>query len=161
MLRRAFQIVKIRGTRNDPDPADLPTSLPLLMIDDLSREKIDRLGELGIDSAQILSQQNPFLLLPRLPYDLGLLVDWIAQAQLYVLAKDKGLKALRAIQVRHIFDLEIRLSDPACQAAICAAMGAAPSAATAIALELASDSAFLRLREVRDALRVSLQPARP
>jgi hypothetical protein len=51
------------------------------MLDDLTKEKVDRLNELGIDSAQVLACQNPFIIWPKLPYDLGLIVDWIAAAQ--------------------------------------------------------------------------------
>ena len=60
MTRKAFQAMKIWGSRADPDDKVRPTSLPLLMIDDLTREKIDRLNELEIDSAEVLAQQNPF-----------------------------------------------------------------------------------------------------
>ena len=99
MTRKAFQAVKVWGSRADPDEKSRPKSLPLLMIDDLTREKIDRLNELEIDSSEVLALQNPFRLLPRVPYDLSLLVDWIAQAQLYVLVKDDVLQKLRAIYV--------------------------------------------------------------
>ena len=83
LLRSAFRALKVWGAREDPAPGASPPSMPLLAVDDLTREKIDRLGELGIDSAHFLAKQNPFLLLPRVPYDLAVLVDWIAQAQLY------------------------------------------------------------------------------
>src|SRR6202040_3629935 len=99
ITRRAFQALKIWGSRDDPSSESRPTSLPLLTIDDLTRQKIDRLNRRGIDSAQMLARQNPFLLLPRLPYDLGLIVDWIGQAQLYVLVRDKTLMALREVLV--------------------------------------------------------------
>src|SRR6516165_2799307 len=39
MTRKAFQAMKIWGSRADPDDKVRPTSLPLLMIDDLTREK--------------------------------------------------------------------------------------------------------------------------
>jgi hypothetical protein len=65
------------------------------MIEGMSRDKIDRLSELGIDSAQYLACQNPFVLWPRLPYDLLLLIDWIGQAQLYRWAKEVRLRKMR------------------------------------------------------------------
>jgi hypothetical protein len=152
MSRRAFQAMKIWGTRDDPDPSSRPTALPLLMIDDLSRDKIDRLSELGIDSAQVLARQNPFLLLPRLPYDLGLIVDWIGQAQLYILVKDDKLAALRKIYVRDVFDLHARLRCDAACPPICGALGIAVPEAPSLARQLEQDPAFARLREVRVAL---------
>jgi hypothetical protein len=125
-------------------------------IDDLTREKIDRLNELGIDSAQMLAKQNPFLLLPRLPFDLGLLVDWIAQAQLYVLVKEAALAELRKKYVRDIFDLYIRLQNDGSRAAICTSMKIEDADGKVLAVQLEQDASFVRLRETRDALRASI-----
>nr|WP_298689576.1 hypothetical protein [uncultured Dongia sp.] len=154
MSRKAFQYFKIWGSRSEPDGKNLPRSLPLLMIDDLTREKIDRLNELGIDSAQILARQNPFVLLPRLPYDLGLIVDWIAQAQLYVLVKDKALESLRTVCVRNILDLAIRLgNDDAARKEICGLLVISDSAGIVLLQQLREDPLFLRLHELAAALR--------
>lgn len=154
LTRRAFQAVKTWGTRDDPEPPPKrPTSLPLLMIDDLTREKIDRLNELGIDSAQMLARQNPFILLPRLPFDLGLLIDWIAQAQLYVLVKEDGLSKLRAVFVRDIFDLYIRLKNEISRAALCATLGISEPVGQVLIEQLEKDASFIRLKEIREALR--------
>lgn len=152
VTRRAFQAVKIWGSRGDPASATRPPSLPLLMIDDLSRDKIDRLSELGIDNAQVLARQNPLLLLPRLPYDLGLLVDWIGQAQLYVLVKDKALEKLRAIYIRDVFDLRIRLASETARPAVCKALGIEEGEAASLEEQLDRDPTFQRLAEVRQAL---------
>jgi hypothetical protein len=153
MSRKAFQYFKVWGSRTDPDGPDLPRSLPLLMIDDLTREKIDRLNELGIDSAQVLGRQNPFMLLPRVPYDLGLIVDWISQAQLYALVKDEALKKLRDACIRNILDLSIRLNDAGAQAETCQVLGLSPAAGKALAQQLQEDPSFLRLRELSNALK--------
>jgi len=152
MSRRAFQAMKVWGSRDDPPPATHPTALPLLMIDDLSRDKIDRLSELGIDNAQVLARQNPFLLLPRLPYDLGLIVDWIGQAQLYLLVKEEKLKALHAIFIRDVFDLHIWLQCDGARPSVCTALGVDDGEASALKLQLDLDPSFARLREVRNQL---------
>jgi hypothetical protein len=152
ITRRAFQALKIWGSRDDPAPESRPTSLPLLTIDDLSREKIDRLNELGIDSAQVLARQNPFLLLPRLPYDLGLIVDWIGQAQLYALVRDKPLMALREVLVRDTFDLHIRLQNESARTEMARTLGISDAAALTLISQLEQDHSFTRLREVRAAL---------
>lgn len=151
MSRRAFQAFKVWGVRDDPGGTK-PASLPLLMIDDLSRDKIDRLTELGIDSAQVLARQNPFLLWPRLPYELTLIVDWIGQAQLYALVRYDSLAAVRARYVRDNFDLEDRLGDPATRPAICQALGIEAGEAEAMLHHLASDPSHIRLKQVRAAL---------
>lgn len=152
VIRRAFQAIKIWGSRDDPAAGTRPPSLPLLMIDDLTRDKVDRLGELGIDSAQVLARQNPFLLLPRLPYDLGLIVDWIGQAQLYVLVREQALNALRQVYVRDVFDLHVRLlSKPPCPK-VCAALDLSAEEAAALGQQLDQDPSYARLLEVRTAL---------
>jgi hypothetical protein len=122
------------------------------MIDDLTREKIDRLNELGIDSAQMLARQNPFILLPRLPYDLGLLVDWIGQAQLYELVKDENLRKLRASCVRDIFDFHVRLADDKAQGEVCKTLDLPTAAGHALLKQLNEDPSFLRLQQVRHAI---------
>jgi hypothetical protein len=153
MTRKAFQAMKIWGSRADPDDKVRPTSLPLLMIDDLTRDKIDRLNELEIDSAEVLAQQNPFRLLPRVPYDLGLILDWIAQAQLYALVRDDVLQKLRAIYIRNVFDLDIRLKDHQARQQLCEALGLAETAVKGILQQLECDTSYLRLREVKEAMR--------
>jgi hypothetical protein len=153
MTRKAFQALKIWASREEPPEDTRPQSMPLLMIDDLTREKIDRLGELEIDSAEVLAYQNPFLLLPRLPYDLGLLVDWISQAQLYVLVRETGLQQLRKLHVRTVFDLYIRLMDDQARADVCKALDCPETAGHALLQQLDQDISFLRLREVKDAMR--------
>ena len=152
MARKAFQAVKIWESRDDPSADYRPTSLPLLMIDDLTKEKVDRLNELGIDSAQCLACQNPFLLWPRLPFDLGLITDWIAQGQLYALVRDEKLAKLRQIFVADIFDLYTRLKDPQAAPAICTLIGFDPGQVTALCQQIEDDQSFRRLREVRDAM---------
>lgn len=158
MFRKAFQIIKTWGVREEPSKDVQPVSLPLLMIDDLSRDKIDRLSELEIDSAQTLARQNPFQILPRLPYDLGLIVDWIAQAQLYVLARDIGLKKLREIYVRDVFDLHIRLEDEQARTELCKALSFPEAAGKALLQQLSLDASYLRLREVKEAMKPVPQP---
>ena len=155
MIRKAFQAMKIWGSRAEPEEKTRPNSLSLLMIDDLTREKIDRLNELEIDSAAVLAQQNPFRLLPRMPYDLSLLVDWIAQAQLYVLVKDDSLQKLRNIYIRHVFDLHIRLNEEQTRRNVCTALGLSEGDAKGILQQLDSDASYLRLQEVEDAMKTS------
>jgi hypothetical protein len=109
LARKAYETIEIYGLRSDPTQASRPASMPLLMLDDFSRAKIDRLGELDIDNAHTLAYQNPFVIWSRLPYELNLIVDWIAQAQHYMLVREDGLAKLRAICVNNIFQFYCRL----------------------------------------------------
>jgi hypothetical protein len=149
---RVLAQLKIFGTREDPAAENQPNALPLLMIDELKQAQIDRLSELGIQSAQDLAKSNPFLLEPRVPFELLQITAWIAQAQLYVLVRDKGLAALRGLAVPDILALHARLRDPVARGPVCAAIGLSEAAADALIRQLECDPAFVQLREVRDAL---------
>jgi hypothetical protein len=152
MVRRATSAVKVTGSQSDPDENVLPTSLSLLMIEGLSREKIDRLSELGIDNAQVLACQNPFMIWPRLPYSISLIVDWIAQAQLYRFAKEEGTKALRLKGIRTAADLYAALQDEKAAGEIATAAGLFPAALQTYTRVLDADPTFGNLQEVRATL---------
>jgi hypothetical protein len=158
LSRKAFQAIKVWGSRSDPADDVMPSALPLLMIDDLTREKIDRLNEIGIDNAQVLARQNPFLMLPRLPYELSLIVDWISQAQLYALVRDARLKALRGVYVRNIIDLYIRLKNETGNKPVCEALGMDVADAPALVQQLDADPYFMQLKELGDALHPARRP---
>jgi hypothetical protein len=158
LSRKAFQIIKIWGSRSDPEHGVMPSALPLLMIDDLTREKIDRLNEIGIDNAQVLARQNPFLMLPRLPFELSLIVDWISQAQLYALVRDERLRSLRGLCIRNIIDLYMRLKNEAASKPVCEALGMDVSTAPALIEQLEADAYFMQLKELNDSLHPPHRP---
>ncbi len=161
IVGKALELIKQSGTSRVPDRSTVPTEMPLLMIEGLSKGKIDRLNELSIDSAQVLGCQNPFSIWPRLPYDLGLVVDWIAQAMLYALVKETILKNLREKLVTDIFDFYERLLDKETRPQICAVIGIDANSACGLIHQLENDQSFLALLEVRTALQPSAKPARP
>jgi hypothetical protein len=148
----AFGKLNISGDKDDPSRESMPTNLNLLMIDGLANEKIDRLAELEISDAQVLSWQNPFLLWVRLPYDLGLIVDWIAQAQLYVCLREEGFRKARALQIGDIHKFVSVLSDPKAAPDLCAEMGLKPSYVAPLLASLDQNPSFVRLREVVQAM---------
>ena len=88
-----------------------------------------------------------------MPYDLGLILDWIAQAQLYALVRDDVLQKLRAIYIRNVFDLGIRLKEDQARQQLRDALGLADAAAKAVLQQLECDTSYLRLREVKEAMR--------
>jgi hypothetical protein len=100
----------------------------------------------------VLARQNPFLMLPRLPYELSLIVDWISQAQLYVLVRDQRLQSLRGLCIRHIVDLYVRLKNEAANQPVCEALGMDVSAAPALVQQLEADPYFMQLKELSDAM---------
>ena len=155
MARKVYRLIKIYGSKPDPVEQNQAAGMPLLMLDDLSQDKVDRFSELGIDNAQMLACQNPFVIWPRLPYDLGLLIDWMAQAQLYVLVREQGLKSAREKCIFDIFDLYLRLGDAQARKEVCNALQISEETAPVIVSQLDEDQSYTRLKQVRDALRVS------
>jgi hypothetical protein len=148
----AFGKLNISGDKDDPSRSSMPTNLNLLMIDGLANEKIDRLAELEISDAQVLSCQNPFLLWVRLPYDLGLIVDWIAQAQLYVCLREDGFRKARSLQIGDIHKFVSVLSDSNAAPDLCAELGLKTSYVAPLLASLNDNPCFVRLREVVQAM---------
>jgi hypothetical protein len=77
--------------------------LPLTMIEGISTFDRIRLSEVGVEDAQNLAEANLIDLLLKTPFAPGMLIDWIAQAKLYVYFKDNVL-ALRRAGIRNAFD---------------------------------------------------------
>jgi hypothetical protein len=144
----AFGKLNISGDKDDPKRESMPTNLNLLMIDGLANEKIDRLAELEISDAQGLCCQNPFMLWVRLPYDLGLIVDWIAQAQLYVCLREEGFRKARSLQIGDIHKFVSVLSDSKAAPDLCEELGLKPSYVAPLLASLNDNPCFVRLREV-------------
>jgi alpha-beta hydrolase superfamily lysophospholipase len=78
--------------------------LPLGMIEGIDVYDRARLDELGIQDAQNLASANLIELVVRTSFNPIQLIDWIAQAKLYVAFKD-DIRALRKSQVRTMFDM--------------------------------------------------------
>jgi hypothetical protein len=74
-------------------------------IDGISDVQIERLQEVGIDSAFALAVCDPIRTFVRLPYRLPQIIDWIDQALLILHFGGDGTTALRKIGVRSILGL--------------------------------------------------------
>ena len=148
----AFGKLNIWGDKSDPTKESRPTNLNLLMIDGLDNEKIDRLAQLEISDAQVLSWQNPFMLWLRLPYELGLIVDWIAQAQLYVCLREEKFTKARSLQIGDIHKFVSVLSDPNAATDLCQELGLKDSYVKPLLASLNDNPSFARLREVAEAM---------
>jgi hypothetical protein len=77
--------------------------LSLDMIEGMNLFNKVRLSEVGIDNAQNLAEANLEELILKTPFTPGLLLDWIAQAKLYVIFKDR-ISGLRKAGVRTVLD---------------------------------------------------------
>jgi hypothetical protein len=148
----AFGKLNISGDKDDPGRDNMPSNLNLLMIDGLANEKIDRLLELGISDAQVLSCQNPLILWVRLPYDLALIVDWIAQAQLYVCLREEGFRKARTQQIGDIHRFVSVLSNSAAASDLCGELGLKPTYVAPLLASFNESPYFVRLREVKEAM---------
>lgn len=101
---QALQYVKSYTKIFNGRRADRADDLPLEMIEGISMFHKSRLNEVGIDNAQNLSEANLIELLVRTPFKAPLLIDWIAQAKLYVACKS-DISKLRDVGVRTVLDL--------------------------------------------------------
>ena len=63
-----------------------------------------RLAEIGIDNAQNLALANFTETVLKTPFNPRMILDWIAQAKLYIIVKD-GIVELRKVGIRSVFGL--------------------------------------------------------
>ncbi len=64
-----------------------------------------RLAEVGIDNAQNLAEANLEELILKTPFNPRLLLDWIAQAKLYIAFKDQVV-GLRTVGIRTVLEFQ-------------------------------------------------------
>lgn len=102
LKERVFSILEFRQAEARP--------LPMEVIQGMQLFHRTRLYEAGIDDAQNLAQTNLLELLIRTPFNPRLLIDWISQAKLYLLFREK-IFTLREAKVRTVFDFEKIMKD--------------------------------------------------
>jgi hypothetical protein len=127
---------------------DSAHSLSLRMIEGMNRHHEVRLGEVGIDNGQNLAEANVVELILKTPFGPDQLLDWIAQAQLYVYVKDE-IRVLRRYGVRNALDLYEVATDEARLAAIAKDAGLNPLALSTVARRIGSDPRVRQLIEFR------------
>lgn len=84
--------------------------LPLQMIEGIGLFERTRFVEVGIDNAQNLAKSNFIELIIRTPFTPREIIDWIAQARLYLYFKE-DIRYLRNVGVRTIFNLQVLGAD--------------------------------------------------
>jgi hypothetical protein len=151
---KAREFLRSKGLdQRPPDRANLPQDMSLQMIQGMVDGKIDRLKELDIDNCQRLARENAIILWLRTPYNLEMIVDWVAQAQLCVLLEDDKVEALRKVGVRDIFGYLEAIAPPASRTAIQLILQTVPIEVLAGHLEyISKEPAFTRLQELRKAI---------
>ncbi len=93
--------------------ADMNTRvLSLENIEGISMAHRERLEEIEIDNAQNLSNAGLSTLMLETPYEARLLIDWMGQAKLLCLVKEK-IDNLRSIGIRTVYDLRLLANDTA------------------------------------------------
>ena len=122
------------------------------LTDEAAISSYQRSSFLAGSMAFVGSYVNPFILWPRLPYDLTLIVDWIAQAQLYKFAKEEGTKRLRSKGIDNICALYAALSNAEAAGSVAELIQVSASTVPAYITIFDQDPSFRRLREVRGAL---------
>jgi hypothetical protein len=128
-----------------------PTNLSLVMIEGMTEEKRARLEEMGIDNCQSLAEYNPYLMWVRTAFQLQQIIDWIAQAQLYVIVKEDGMKRLRPYGIRDVFGF-IMAGDSTAKTELANLLKIPDALLEANVTSLKLDSSFTRLQEVREVL---------
>lgn len=80
------------------------TTPPLTEVTGLTEQHIQRLAEIGIDSAHALALADPIRSFVRLPYRLSQLIDWVSQSLLFWAFGTDGGNKLRAAGIFNILE---------------------------------------------------------
>ena len=100
---QALIFIRSKSKVFGPSPENQAAALPLDMIEGINGFHKSRLSEVGIDNAQNLAESSIIDLILKTPFNPLKLIDWIAQAKLYVYFPKK-IHGLREIGLRTIFD---------------------------------------------------------
>jgi hypothetical protein len=130
---------------------DTAAELPLDMIEGINAFHKVRLAEVGIDNAQNLAEANVIELLLKTPFNAAQLIDWIAQAKLYVAVKT-DIGKLRRVGIRTIFDFKRAGDAPDRLAQVAQEVGVSGLALTVVYAQVAGDRGIERLQEFRTLL---------
>jgi hypothetical protein len=120
-LEKLTKWLKVKIKQIDSEALQSSKTIPLEVIDGIDTEISFRLEESNLFDVQNLATINPISLYAETPYTLYECFDWVLQAQLCIVVGHRGFKALKAHNIRTIFDLERAvLAEGAPQEYVCA-----------------------------------------
>lgn len=153
LVRLARDRLKFKdNTQPKPVQDTIPGDLSLIMLDGMRKEVRLRFEEMGMENAQSLAECNPFVLWARTSFQLQHIIDWIAQAQLFVVVRAEGMKSLRAIGIRDIFAFRIAAENPQGVTSLATTLDYPEPILKSLVASLDKDTSCSRLNEVRDVL---------
>jgi hypothetical protein len=144
-----------------PREDDMPQVMPVSLIEGLVDDKAERLRELDIDSCQKLACENAVLLWLRTAYNMEIIVDWIAQAQLCVRFEPDKILVLRSNGIRDIFVYHEQIGKPPSLTAVQVLVKIPKEILEGHVSNIDQDPAYQRLMELRSALQVRAAPDEP
>jgi hypothetical protein len=139
------------ATQRPASQANLPQDMALTMVQGMVDDKIQRLMELDVDNCQKLAEENAVLLWVRTSYNLELIADWVAQAQLCTRFEDDKIESLRRVGIRDIFDYRAAIAADPARAAVESVLQIPLDIIANHATGIDGDPAFQRLRQLRNA----------
>ncbi len=148
----AAAVKSFTAEQRSPAANELPQNMTLTMIQGLDDDRIIRLAELDIGNCHKLSRENAIVVWLRTPYNLELIVDWIAQAQLCILFEPGKIQALREKGIRDIFAYANEAGEASALAELQKIVGAPLEIIKKHKDIIAADPAYQRLDELRKAL---------
>jgi hypothetical protein len=131
---------------------NLPQDMPLLMVQGMVDDKIRRMHALDIDSCHKLAKENAIVLWARTAFNLELIADWVAQAQLCVLLEDDKIEALRRAGIRDVFGYVAAISSEPGRKALQGVLSMPPDLLARQSAAIIQDPAYQRLLQLRKAL---------
>lgn len=124
---------------------------PLQMIEGINMFHRIRLSEVGIDNAQNLAEANIVELLLKTPFNPLQLIDWMAQAKLYIYFRS-DIEALRLAGIRTVFDLCQICDNKQFTDQLAADTGLSTISLNIVCQRLREDKSVIRLHEFENKL---------
>jgi hypothetical protein len=132
---------------------------PLQMIEGINMFHRIRLSEVGIDNAQNLAEANIVELLLKTPFSPLQLIDWVAQAKLYIYFRS-DIETLRSEGIRTVFDLRQICDNEQFIDQLASATGLSGVSLNIVCQRMREDHSVTRLHDFENKLNFMISPER-